>query len=30
AVNAIRNIFGNDEIMEPIRLKYGVLLGRWI
>ena len=30
AVNAIRNIFDNDEIMEPIREKYGVLLGRWI
>jgi len=30
AVNAIRNIFDNDEIMEPIREKYGLLLGRWI
>ncbi len=30
AVNAIRNIFDNDEVMEPIREKYGVLLGRWI
>ncbi len=30
AVNAIRNIFGNDEIMEPIRNQYGVLLSRWI
>jgi len=30
AVNAIRNIFGNDEIMGPIRDQYGVLLSRWI
>lgn len=30
AVNAIRSIFDNDEIMEPIREKYGILLGRWI
>ncbi len=30
AVNAIRNIFDNDEIMEPIRNQYGVLLSRWI
>jgi ATP-binding protein involved in chromosome partitioning len=30
AVNAIRNIFDNDEVMEPIRERFGVLLGRWI
>jgi len=30
AVNAIRNIFDNDEIMGPIRDQYGVLLSRWI
>ncbi|GAH69067.1 unnamed protein product, partial [marine sediment metagenome] len=30
SVNAIRNIFDNDEIMEPIRNQYGVLLSRWI
>ncbi|GAH56520.1 unnamed protein product, partial [marine sediment metagenome] len=30
AVNAIRNIFDNDEIMGPIRDQYGILLGRWI
>lgn len=30
AVNAIRNIFDNDEIMGPIREQYGVLLSRWI
>lgn len=30
AVNAIRNIFDNDEVMEPIREKFGILLGRWI
>ena len=30
AVNAIRNVFDNDEIMGPIREQYGVLLSRWI
>lgn len=30
AVNAIRNIFDNDEIMNPIREQYSVLLSRWI
>ncbi|MFB0543219.1 MAG: P-loop NTPase [Candidatus Bathyarchaeia archaeon] len=30
AVNAIRSIFENEEVMEPIRDKFGVLLGRWI
>ena len=30
AVNAIRNIFENDDIMGPIRDQYGVLLSRWI
>jgi len=30
AVKAIRAIFENDEVMEPIREKYGVFLERWI
>lgn len=30
AVNAIRNIFDNEEIMGPIREHYSVLLSRWI
>jgi ATP-binding protein involved in chromosome partitioning len=30
AVNAIRSIFDNEEVMGPIREKYGVILGRWI
>lgn len=30
AVNAIRNIFENEEVLRPIRENYGSILGRWI